>query len=1220
MPPMFGMARRHRLVVAAILIVAAIFIFTRSDPGAASHTSRPTSYDLGRTPGLGSDAWDDFGSGDLVEDEMTVPQKAGLKGWLSFGKGKNKGKGRSILITGGAGTLAHALAPRLIDEGYEVHALDIVSKPPTLPAGVVYHRGNVATLVRRLMDANNFDGIVHFAAVSLEQWCAPKEDECTTVNVGGTKAVMDAIEDRFTEARKSTGKSGLFGLGQADGATVPWILFASSMDVFGTKHDGVVDEDTAQAAESAIGRTKATAESVVRDGFERARQAHMANVGTSKRDAPMPLKHKALVHAAVVRFADIYGYRRAHTIPSAFFPRLIQHAVTSLPIQYSSDRPPMDLLHVEDAVDGVLRVVQLCDGIARLGKEAEPSLLTFNLVHGGKRWSEEEIVDIIRSETQSYSPVRDIGNHKVNVKGFGEFSPKAAAEALKWTPQIPLPVGMAKAVAALAQDTTDYAQNFLIKHCPKDSVVADLGIDGPIRMLPEDMRNRDLWKLDQCTVNIGFNDGRGFIHHVKCEDGKTCNANGKKVPSYNWNATVWVIQEVHGSPKADGKITARIWQENGMGYLGIPEYQVEAGKEVSFEMYKEDDTEPHVDIFDIEVAHDTSYLRLMIPGRNLQVITKPTADEEMSKFELVTTPTTPPEYNMRFSMLCCPSEGDWPLLLDDHESADSRFGFTNQVPFNASRRANLCERAHDAHTFHADLVKRAEKSAKAAKENGGSLAEKPLKLNVHPNDWALKYLPPCWNDCSSPTICMQTGNCRCVLADSCPRRRENPLIALGRGVRESTPANKSPLGQFKGYDKVLANMVAKVDWRDVLNPEARAYLAAHPEFIKVHVVDGYPRQKEIEAADCHNLQQSHCFSADSILYKAWRHLSVPAPEADLVILPVYQHCTGADFILHDVWHYASKTIKGIDEQEKPVSLVMTHDWGICLAFEWEIWSSRPSTKLYPDPLLKNTLVFSVMGDWDSNCYRPAQDVVVPARTCLSKKLVETFPNVEHIMPARDRPRLITWSGTFWGTGKNERLRLTCHRGGVADEELLPGQGPQSKFPRAWDDYMQELNTARFCPQPRGVAGEYRARREAVRPLRFPFTSSPNPFRRASCFVLFARTSLTPGWSPRVNDALYAGCIPVLIAEASHYPFASMIDWSQISVRIHPTELDQIEKILNEIPIERIEQLQANIVAIRDAFLYATDEAPQEELDRKGPMFFALHEAGMRLRTQYAVKP
>jgi hypothetical protein len=70
------------------------------------------------------------------------------------------------------------------------------------------------------------------------------------------------------------------------------------------------------------------------------------------------------------------------------------------------------------------------------------------------------------------------------------------------------------------------------------------------------------------------------------------------------------------------------------------------------------------------------------------------------------------------------------------------------------------------------------------------------------------------------------------------------------------------------------------------------------------------------------------------------------------------------------------------------------------------------------------------------------------------------------------------------------------------------------------------------------------------------------------------------------------------------------------VRIHPTELDQIERILRDIPLERVEQMQANLLAVRDAFLYATDEHPEAELDRRGPLFFALHEAGLRLRTGY----
>jgi len=71
---------------------------------------------------------------------------------------------------------------------------------------------------------------------------------------------------------------------------------------------------------------------------------------------------------------------------------------------------------------------------------------------------------------------------------------------------------------------------------------------------------------------------------------------------------------------------------------------------------------------------------------------------------------------------------------------------------------------------------------------------------------------------------------------------------------------------------------------------------------------------------------------------------------------------------------------------------------------------------------------------------------------------------------RERPNLMTWSGTYWGTGKSERLRLTCSRGGAGKKELIPGGGPQDNF-AAWD-YMNDLSNARFCPQPRGIAGEY----------------------------------------------------------------------------------------------------------------------------------------------------
>lgn len=157
-------------------------------------------------------------------------------------------------------------------------------------------------------------------------------------------------------------------------------------------------------------------------------------------------------------------------------------------------------------------------------------------------------------------------------------------------------------------------------------------------------------------------------------------------------------------------------------------------------------------------------------------------------------------------------------------------------------------------------------------------------------------------------------------------------------TRSSSVSSNAKLGSHLGllaaYSPVLIEAVSKTDWRDILLPHAREALTANPDFIKLHVADGYTGQASIESAECHNLQSKHCFSADSILYKAMRHISVPADQADLIVLPVYQHCTGADFMLHDVMAFARETIPGVKTGEKPVSVVMTHDWGICIAFAW----------------------------------------------------------------------------------------------------------------------------------------------------------------------------------------------------------------------------------------------------------------------------------------------
>lgn len=41
----------------------------------------------------------------------------------------------------------------------------------------------------------------------------------------------------------------------------------------------------------------------------------------------------------------------------------------------------------------------------------------------------------------------------------------------------------------------------------------------------------------------------------------------------------------------------------------------------------------------------------------------------------------------------------------------------------------------------------------------------------------------------------------------------------------------------------------------------------------------------------------------------------------------------------------------------------------------------------------------------------------------------------------------------------------------------------------------------------------------------------------------------PGWATRLEDSIYAGCIPVFIGSATQHPFWDIFEWSRISVRV-----------------------------------------------------------------------
>ncbi|WWC90586.1 uncharacterized protein L201_005522 [Kwoniella dendrophila CBS 6074] len=1129
--------------LAVLLLIPLLSLLYHQWVDSTSPATRPIKI----TGGTTHSPWEGLADLEDYEYDDGTTWKPGVGDWLNWKQDKRT----TILITGGAGQLGQALIPSLSEE-YTIHVIDIAPRPTSLPKTVIYHRECIlpsSESLSQVFASNSFDGVIHLAAVSLESWCKPKENECHEVNVEGTKAVINQIENTLTKKRKR-----IWGENKT-----PWIILGSSMDVYPQEQG--VSEKSGKNPSTALGRTKLAAEHVLE-------KAVKDSLSSEENGNP------ATIHGMILRFPEVYGYPQSTSIAEAFIPSLLNNALTSLPIQYNSNTPSLSLLHVDDAVKGILKAISRLEDNSKLGirKEVEE----FNLVYS-KRWQIEDIVELVRTETHSLSPLRDIGSR--NSPQMPDFSNELAKEVLGWQPEISAAVGLGLSLQKLSEDIAEYSRKWHQNHCsPTEDFPSDNNV--LIQHLVEDERNKDLTKLKGCTVNMGF-DNQGWLNHVKCEDGKHCKADTNKVTAMNWNQSVFVIHQVEQHKNSERTVRVVFEEEKGMGYLG---YRLINDKEVGLELFDRFTDEGQVE-FDVEVNPHSSSLRLLIPDTGKQIHALSNDTDSSTWFTLEpTTRWLHPHFDMRMNILCCPSEGDWPLLLDDYESADMRFGSTGQIPFNASRRLHLCGQAEQAVMHNFDRLFAAKQAVNKV-ENGQEAhvwkGDHGASTKKSPHSWALKDLPACYNDCNSPAICLQTGECKCVQADHCQPKRENPILSLYPFGEEpssvGSTSTKSHLGSLAGYSNVLVNAVNKTDWKDILLPFARNYLNENPNFLKVYVADGYKGQEEIESSDCHKLQNKHCFSADSILYKALRHLQVSSPEeAELIIVPVYQQCKGTKFLLHDGIHHAMETIPGVKSGETTMALVLTHDWGICVAFAWEIWSAREQP-LYPDWILNNVLVWSVMGDYDSPCYRPHQDIVIPARTCRSLDLMEHFQDVQSIKPMREREHLLTWSGTYWGTGKSDRLRLTCNRGGAGEKELIKGKGPQSSFEN-WD-YIKDLNNARFCPQPRGIAG----------------------------------------WSPRTTDAIYAGCIPVLIAEGSHYPFVNFLDWSKFSVRITPTELDRIEEILNSIPLYKIEEMQANLITIREAFLYSTDENPQDELNRKGPLFFALHEASLKIRTRYPVK-
>lgn len=209
----------------------------------------------------------------------------------------------TVVVTGSEGLVGTALMHALRGAGYAVRGLDLRA------AGAARGDTRVTADVARAIEGA--DGVVHLAAVSRVVWGERDPDGCWATNVGGTDNVVAACA-------------------RAPGA--PWLVFVSSREVYGQATRLPVDEDAPLVPMNVYGRSKVEGERRV--------------------DSARSVGHRT----AIVRLANVYGSVVDHA--DRVVPAFARAALAGRTLRVDGAEHTFDFTYIDDAVDGLMRVVE----------------------------------------------------------------------------------------------------------------------------------------------------------------------------------------------------------------------------------------------------------------------------------------------------------------------------------------------------------------------------------------------------------------------------------------------------------------------------------------------------------------------------------------------------------------------------------------------------------------------------------------------------------------------------------------------------------------------------------------------------------------------------------------------------------------------------------------------------------------------------------------------
>lgn len=315
-----------------------------------------------------------------------------------------------VLVTGGTGYIGSTAVEILLTQGYEISILDDCSMghADTVPAGVRFVQGSLLNSSEVADALDGCDAVMHFAGKSLVGESVEKPDLYHSVNVDGTRILLDEMH------KKSIKK----------------IVFSSSAATYGEPKTVPILETSETQPTNPYGATKLAIDHMI--------TAEAANRGIS---------------AASLRYFNVAGALKAtrgwlaerHDPETHLIPNVLRSTPDNPVKIFGSDWPTADGTCIRDYV----HVIDLIDAhIKALNSLDKPGHEIYNL-GSGSGYSVREVISAASAATGNQIPYIDSPRRAGDPAVLIADISKAKAK-LNWSPTRDLNAMVSDAVESLA--------------------------------------------------------------------------------------------------------------------------------------------------------------------------------------------------------------------------------------------------------------------------------------------------------------------------------------------------------------------------------------------------------------------------------------------------------------------------------------------------------------------------------------------------------------------------------------------------------------------------------------------------------------------------------------------------------------------------------------------------------------------------------------------------